>query len=122
MTTDVVSRFWTALDQHDWPALEATLAEDFVRIGMRDNDEDTCRGRDNYLRFVTGVIGQFDHHDLKTLRVFYSADGRLAVSETIETISPPGEPKLAMRVTNVHEINEAGLIAKLDIYWKTPPA
>ena len=119
--TDVVTRFWTALDQHDWPALKATLAADFVRIGMRDNEEDTCRGRENYLQFVTGVIGKFDHHDLRTLRIYYAADGHLAISETVETIQPPGQERLSMRFVNVHEIDDAGLIRKLDIFWKTPP-
>jgi hypothetical protein len=119
---DVVSRFWTAVDQHDWVTLKACLAEDFVRIGMRDNEQDTCRGRDNYLAFITGVVGQMDYHDLVTVRVFWSEDRRFAVSEAIETITPPGETeKLSMRFSNIHEIDADGLISKLDIYWKSPP-
>jgi ketosteroid isomerase-like protein len=119
---DVVTRFWRAVDQHDWDTLEACLHPDFVRIGMRDNAEDTCSGRDNYMNFVRGVVGKMDYHDLQTLRVFWSADGRFAVSEAIETITPPGETeKLSMRFSNVHEISEDGLISKLDIYWKSPP-
>ena len=48
-------------------------------------------------------------------------DGRLAFAETVETINPPGEPELVMRFVNIMELNEEGLIAKLDIFWKTPP-
>ena len=46
---------------------------------------------------------------------------RTAVAECIETIHPPGEGPLVMHFINIMELNDAGLIAKLDIYWKTPP-
>jgi ketosteroid isomerase-like protein len=118
---DVVSRFWRAVHEHDWAALETCLAEDFVRVGMRDDDEDTCVGRDAYLAFVSGLIGRFDHHELRTVRVYWSEDRRHAVSEAIETITPPGEEPLAMRFANLHEIDEDGLISRLDIFWKSPP-
>lgn len=118
---DVVTRFWTAIHTHDWDEIAAVISPDFVRVGMRDNDEDTCRGREAYLAFLAGVIGQMDHHELRTLRIFWSEDRRIAVSETIETIWADGQPSLAMRFANVQEIDENGLIARLDIYWKSPP-
>jgi hypothetical protein len=39
----------------------------------------------------------------------------------VETIRPPGEPELVMEFLNVLDLNDEGLISKLDIYWKTPP-
>jgi steroid delta-isomerase len=118
---DVVERFWHGVDTHDWPSIASTLADDFVRVGMSDDESDTCRGKDEYLRFVSGVIGRFDRHALATRRVFYSEDRRIAVVEAIETIRPPGEPDLMMHFLNLLHLNERGLISKLDIYWKTPP-
>ncbi len=118
---DVVARFWRGVDTHDWELLAATLSDDFVRIGMRDNDEDTCRGKAAYMDFVAGVVGRMEHHELRTDRIFYSADGRTAVAETVETIRPPGEPEVVMRFANVMELDEEGLISSLDIFWKTPP-
>src|SRR4051812_8488424 len=117
----VVARFWRGIDSHDWDLVASTLADGFVRIGMQDNDEDTCRGKAAYMDFVSTVVGKMDHHDLKTDRIFYSGDGRLAVAETVETIRPPGEPELRMRFVNVMELDADGLIEKLDIFWKTPP-
>jgi hypothetical protein len=118
---DVVAKFWIGIDTHDWDLIASTLADDFVRIGMRDDEEDTCRGKANYLDFVSNVISKMDHHDLRTDRIYYSEDRRIAIAETVETIRPPGEETLSMRFVNVCELNEDGLIEKLDIFWKTPP-
>jgi hypothetical protein len=118
---DVIARFWKGIDTHDWDLVASTLADDFVRIGMRDDEADTCRGKAKYIAFVSGVIGRFDHHELASRRVFRSEDGRTAVAECIETIHPPGEGPLVMHFINLMELDAAGLIKKLDIYWKTPP-
>jgi hypothetical protein len=118
---DVVARFWRGIDTHDWKLVASTLADDFVRIGMRDDEDDTCRGKAKYLDFLAGVIGRFDHHEIEARKVFRSADGRKAVAECIEKIRPPGESELVMHFINVMEIDADGLISKLDIYWKTPP-
>ena len=118
---DVVADFWKGIDSHDWELVASTLADDFVRIGMRDDEADTSRGKDTYMDFVSTVVGKMDHHDLRTDRITYSADGRTAFIETVETIRPPGEDKVVMRFLNLMELNDQGLITKLDIFWKTPP-
>lgn len=118
---DAVARFWRGVDKHDWDLVESTLAEDVVRIGMQDNEADTSRGKAAYMDFVRGVIGRFDHHDLVMVSNIRSADGKTAYAECIETIQPPGWEKLSMRFMNVLELNDQGLIRKLDIFWKTPP-
>ena len=120
-TYDVVANFWKGVDQHDWDLVASTIADDFVRIGMRDDEADTSRGKVEYMQFVSEVTGRMDHHDLKMVSLFFSEDGRTAVAECIETIHPPGEPELVMRFINILEMNDDGLIAKLDIFWKTPP-
>ena len=71
--------------------------------------------------FVSRVVGKMEHHDLRTDRIFYSDDGRTAVAETVETIRPPGEPKVVMRFANVMALDDDGLISRLDIFWKAPP-
>jgi hypothetical protein len=118
---DVIVRFWKGIDTHDWDLVASTLADDFVRVGMRGDEADTSRGKASYLEFVSKVVGKMDHHDNKQRRMFRSADGRIAVVECVETIRPPGEPELVMEFLNVLDLNDEGLISKLDIYWKTPP-
>jgi len=117
----VVERFWQGIDTHDWDLVASTLADDFTRIGMRDDEDDTARNKADYLDFVAKVTGKMDHHDLKVERIFWSEDGRSVIAECIETIRPPGEDTLVMRFINVMEVNDAGLFTKLDIFWKTPP-
>ena len=118
---NVVADFWKGIDSHDWDLVASTLADDFVRIGMRDDEADTSRGKDTYMSFVSQVVGKMEHHDLRTDRITWSADGRTAFIETVETIRPPGEDKVVMRFLNLMELNDQGLITKLDIFWKTPP-
>ena len=88
---------------------------------MKDNEADTCRGRDDYLRFVAGVIGRFEQHRLESRAGYVSTDGRRVTHEAIETIQPPGSDPIRMRFVNLMEIGDDGLITKLDIFWKTPP-
>ena len=118
---EVVANFWKGVDEHDWDLVASTIADDFVRIGMRDDEADTSRGKIEYMKFVSEVTGRMDQHSLAMVDLFLAADGRTAVAECIETIYPPGEDELVMRFINILELNDDGLIAKLDIFWKTPP-
>lgn len=117
----VAERFWQGIDTHDWDLVGSTLADDFTRIGMRDDEADTARSKTDYLAFVSKVTGKMDHHDLKVERILWSEDGRSVIAECIETIRPPGEDTLVMRFVNVMEVDDEGLFTKLDIFWKTPP-
>src|SRR5215203_5541777 len=78
---EVVANFWKGVDQHDWDLVASTIADDFVRIGMRDDEADTSRGKADYMQFVSEVTGRMDHHDLKMASLFFSEDGRTAVAE-----------------------------------------
>ena len=120
-TLEVVANFWKGIDSHDWDLIESTLAPNFVRIGMRDDEEDTSHDRDDYMAFVRSVIGKMDHHELAVRDIWLSADGTKAYAECVETIHPPGEEPLIMRFANIMDIDADGLISKLDIFWKTPP-
>jgi hypothetical protein len=117
----VVRQFWEGIDTHDWDKVAAAISPDFVRIGMKDTEADTCRGKDDYLRFVRGVIGRFEHHRLESRSGFVTDDGRRVFHEAIETVQPPGSEPITMRFLNMMELGADGLICKLDIFWKTPP-
>jgi len=114
---DVVADFWRAVDTHDWDLLASAITDDFVRIRM--DPDDVCRGKAAYLQFVSSVTGKMERHTLETKRIFYSEDRRWAVAECQETIEPPGEDPLVMDFVNLHELDDHGRIASLDIYWKT---
>lgn len=118
-----VAAFWRGIDTHDWDLIESVIADDFVRVGMRDNEADTCRGKTAYLAFVSGVISRMAHHELTSRFTFLSEDGRYAFNEAVETITPaPGDEPIVMRFANYLELDDDGRIRKLDIFWKTPPS
>jgi hypothetical protein len=117
---DVVADFYTAIDQHDWNTLASTLADNVVRVGMQGNEEDTCRGKERYLQYVDEVIGKFEYHDMKIIRIFYSSDRRLASAETVETLQAPGCERTSLHCLKAIELNDEGLITKFDLFWKTP--
>jgi hypothetical protein len=117
---DAVLRFWEGGETQNWSLVASAISDDFVRIGMGDDEADTCRGKEAFLRFAHDVIGKFEHWSLKAQTGFVSIDGGKVAWEAIETIQPPGEAPLVMRLFMVAELNDDGLIAKLDIFWKTP--
>lgn len=116
-----VVQFWEGVDSHDWDKVRTAITPDFVRVGMKDSEADTCRGAENYIRFLQGVIGRFERHSLESRSGYVSADGRHVTHEAIEIIQPPGSEPIRMRFLNVMELDANGLIRRLDIFWKTPP-
>lgn len=117
---DVVSDFWRAIDGLDWELLESTLAPDFVRIGPSGEEVDTHRGRDVYLEYASTNIEKVGKYGHAVLRSFYSPDRRLAVSETLESISNPSHDLVELQLLNIFEINEDEQLTQLSLYWKTP--
>ena len=119
-TYDVVANFWKGVDEHDWDLVASTLAADFVRLGIFGAEADTCRGKVDYVRFVSGVIGRMDRHTLKMVSLFllrrWPSRGRRVHRDHLT-----GEDDLVMRFINILDLNGDGLIARLDIFWKTPP-
>ena len=118
---DVVADFYTALHAHDWDRLAATMSDDVVRIGVRDNEADTCRGKDRYVEYVKSVIGRFERHAMQVQRIIYSPDGKFATAETLETIQPPGGGPIYLHNLKLIVIDDAGLIKRFDQFWKIPP-
>ncbi|MDJ0342684.1 nuclear transport factor 2 family protein [Streptomyces sp. H10-C2] len=118
---ETVAAFWRGIDTHDWGLVAATLADGFVRVGMRGDEDDTVRGREAYVAFVSRVTERMAYHHLESRRTFLSADGRRVLNEAVETIQPTAaDERNVMRFANVMELDADGLITRLDIYWKTP--
>ena len=87
-TREVVANFWKGVDEHDWDLVASTIADNFVRIGMRDDEADTSRGKADYMQFVSDVTGRMDHHTLKMASLFFSDDGRTS-SRRVHRDHPP---------------------------------
>jgi hypothetical protein len=116
---DVVTEYYEAVHEHDWVKLSSTLSDDVIRVGIRsDFDDDTVRGKDIYLRFCRTILSSFEYHTMEIIKVFYSADGRYACAETVETVQEPGKERMRLHCLKWHEIDEKGLIVRIDQYRK----
>lgn len=116
---DVVAEYYRAVNAHDWDLLASTLADGIVRKGiLSDCADDVAEGKERYLAFCRSVIGSFEHHAMEVVRIFYSADRRLACAETVETVQPRGGEPAVLHCLKVHELDEDGLIAGVDQYRK----
>ena len=119
---DIIREYYEAVNDHNWEKLASTLAEDVVRIGiMSDFTDDIAKGKGPYVEFCKAAIGSFENHSMKIERIFYSADRRLACGETTETLKQPGSEPVVLHCLKTHELNEDGLITRIDQYRKGSP-
>jgi hypothetical protein len=119
---DVVTEYYEAVNDHDWLKLASTLSEHVVRIGIRsDFDDDTVRGRDLYMQFCESILSSFEYHTMEIIAVFYSPDARFACAETVETLQELGKERMRLHCLKSHEIDENGLIVRIDQYRKASP-
>src|SRR6266545_7837614 len=66
--TGVVGRFLDAMAAHDWDTMADCVAADVVRVGPF---RDEYRGRDDYVRFIRGLLPTLPGYSMKVDRVVY---------------------------------------------------
>ena len=86
MSDDVIERFLRSLVEHDWPALEACLADDFTRVGPYG---DTYSSKADYVAFLSALMPTLAGYEMQVTRVSY-ADG-VGFAELAETVEVDGE-------------------------------
>jgi hypothetical protein len=116
---DTIREYYDAVHEHDWTKLASTLADDVVRIGLlSDVEDDISRGKEPYVAFVSKVIGSFEYHSMRVIKIFYSEDRRWACAETTETIQPPGQQRITLHCLKIHQLDETGLITSINQFRK----
>jgi hypothetical protein len=112
-----LERYLGALKAQDWKLLASAVADDLERTGPF---LDVVRGRQAYVEFLSGIIPTLRNYELKIFRTRRLADGS-ALVELSETVDLDGvrteSPELLL-----FEFNPQGLISRIDIYIKRPPA
>jgi ketosteroid isomerase-like protein len=109
---DVVQRYLTALVEHDWSSLTATLASDVYRIGPY---RDVCDGRDAYAAFLEATITALSGYELAVRRM--TASGGTVAVELSETVDDAGS-RLRTDEVVVFDV-AAGLISHVAVYLQT---
>jgi len=112
----VVERFFAHLTARAWDALGDVLVEDVERVGPFG---DRVMGRSRYLDFLRGLVP--DDYGNHVHRVTYGEDGTSAFARVTEhLVYPHGTHHL--EEVYAFELDEHGLIARLEVYWQTPHA
>ncbi len=113
MTT--LDAYFESLRTHDWKRLAGCLAEDVHRTGPYG---DVVHGREAYVAFLAKVIPSLAGYELRVARVraVGEASAVVELSETAEIDGVRREtPELLL-----FDFDAAGLIARVDVYIKTP--
>ena len=123
LAKQVVQTFWNAVADRDFETCEATMADGIVRIGPRCNDEaDVSRGRRAYSDFIRSVIGQIPSYRNVTHDLLVSDDGRRVHIHCTEWSAPESGSgqEIEVPLVMICTVDDAHLIEKVDIFWKTP--
>ena len=117
MKNDTLQRYFDALRTQDWQALDACLADDVHRTGPY---LDVVRGRQAYVEYLSAVIPSLANYELTVSRIRELDDGS-ALVELSESLDMDGVRREFPEAL-LFDFDERGLIARVDVYIKQPPA
>ncbi len=110
---DAVDRYFEALHAHDWPAMRACLADDFIRRGpYADN---WYPDPDLYVAYLAEVLPTYVNHSIEVTRR-RATDG-VVTAEWTERMGPD-EARNAVRVCLVMELDADGKIARIEAFLR----
>jgi hypothetical protein len=108
------------LATYDWEAFRALLSPDVERIGPFG---ERLVGRDAYVELMAGDRQDASDPRLRTTwdlhRVAYSADRRSAFARITAHV-PQGDRDLAIEQTLAYDLDENGLISRIEVFWRQP--
>ena len=110
-----VGTYFTAMAKHDFDLLATAVADDVVRTGPYS---DTYTGKTDYVAFISGLLPALPGHQLDVHRLNETDGGRRVIAEISETVTVNDAPLVTPEVI-VLDLDDAGLISRIDIYIKT---
>ena len=119
----VVETMFKVLGARDWDALSMLLATDLERIGQFG---DRVEGRDAFVHFMKGAdqptsdyVPQRTAWDVHS--VAYTEDRRTAFARVTARIPRnDGGRELRIEETLAYRLDENGLIARIEVFWRDP--
>jgi hypothetical protein len=116
MQNETLQRYFDALRNQDWRALDACLTDDVHRTGPY---LDHVQGKRAYVEFLSAVIPTLKNYELNVSRIRELADGS-ALVELSESLDMNGLRREIPEVL-LFDFDEGGSIARVDVYIKQPP-
>ena len=117
-STGVIERFFERMTAGDWRGCGALLSADAERIGPWG---DRLVGRERYVQLIAGP--RRDSHGTRwdVHRVAYAPDGRSGFARVTARLAPGGgAPFERFEETLTFEMNDEGLVRRIEVFWQTP--
>lgn len=111
-----IERFFGCLSARDWAGLGTLLSPEVERTGPLG---DHVRGRASYLDLLRESVPDVYGNDLH--RLMYDPDGGSGFARVTEHLGYP-ERDLDLEEAYFFEIDQRGLITRVEIFWQGPPA
>jgi hypothetical protein len=117
----VVERTFEYLAARDWDGFRSLLATQVERIGPFGEH---IVGRDAYVELMAAGDQAASHDDLHRTtwdvhRVVYAQDTRSAFARVTAHVPRDGR-KLRIEQTLAYDLDEDGLIARIEVFWRDP--
>jgi hypothetical protein len=111
----VVMAFLACGGRRDFWAARALLDEDVTRIGP---DGNVCSGRDQYLEYLGGVLGDVRDYGYEVRRCVVAEDGLTVLVEIDEHLTEADGAHQAVSEAMVFDLTPQGRIRRLSVYTK----
>jgi hypothetical protein len=119
----IVERTFEHLAARDWNSFGALLSDAIERIGPYG---ERVIGRDAYVKLMRGdehsrSEGDTDRTTWDVHRVVYARDRRSAFARVTAHVPHEGRD-LLIEQTLAYELDEDGLISRIEVFWRDPRA
>jgi hypothetical protein len=106
---------------YDWEAFRGVLSPDVERIGPFG---ERLVGRDAYVELMSGAGQRASDRDRRRTtgdvhRVVYSEDRRSAFARVTAHV-PREDQEMMIEQTLAYEIDDNGLISRIEVFWRDP--
>jgi SnoaL-like domain len=110
------------LAMYDWEAFRAVLSPDIERIGPLG---ERLVGRDAYVELMSSAGQEDSDRDRRRTswdvhRIVYSEDRRSAFARVTAHVPHGEDQDLLIEQTLAYEIDENGLISRIEVFWRDP--
>ena len=115
---DRVMHYWNAAARCDHLAAAEAMADDIVRQGPQVDAGDEVRGKAAYVEYIHHIQSRMSAYRNATHDIRATDDGSRVYIQCTEWPSFDGH-EYEFPLLIILDLNDAALITKIDIYWKT---